>query len=121
MKDFSKQLENLRKEITEAIIVLLRRHGLTELEFPDADTIPNAPDAVYVIFFGDDGYPYEGVVTKISVKGKSLSMTARDDRDGCVFQTEDEFELSSRCLIWLNEILLAAQELLEPENEPLKT
>ena len=57
MKDFSKQIEDLRKEITEAIIVLLRRHGLKELEFPESDTVPNAPDAVYVIFFDDDGDP----------------------------------------------------------------
>ncbi len=64
MKDFSKQIEDLRKEITEAIIGLLRRHGLTELEIPESDTVPNAPDSVYVIFFDDDGYPYEGVVTK---------------------------------------------------------
>lgn len=121
MKDFSKQIEDLRKEITEAIIGLLRRHGLTELEFPESGTVPNAPDSVYVIFFDDDGYPYEGVVIKISVKGKALSMTARDDREGCVFQTESEFDLSSRSPIWLNEILLAAQELLEPENKLLKT
>lgn len=121
MKDFSKQIENLRKEITEAIIGLLRRHGLTELEFPESGTVPNAPDAVYVIFFDDDGYPYEGVVTKVTVTGKSLSMTARENHEGCVFQTESEFDLSSRSPIWLNEILLAAQELLELENEPLKT
>ena len=31
MKDFRKQIEDLRKEITEAIIVLLRKHGLMEL------------------------------------------------------------------------------------------
>lgn len=121
MKDFSKQIEDLRREITEAIIGLLRRHGLTELEFPEAGTVPNTPDAVYVIFFDNDGCPYEGVVTKVTVTGEYLSMTAREDHEGCVFQTESEFDLSSRSLIWLNEILLAAQSLLEPENEPLKT
>ena len=45
MKDFSKQIEDLRKEITAAIIGLLRRHGLTELEFPESGTVPNAPDS----------------------------------------------------------------------------
>ena len=38
MIDFSKQIEDLRKEITEAIIGLLRRHGLTGLEFPESPT-----------------------------------------------------------------------------------
>ena len=121
MKDFSKQLENLRKEITEAIIVLLRRHGLTELEFPDSDTIPNAPYAVYVIFFDDDGDPFECIITKVSVMGNSLYLTAREKHDGYIFRTESRFDLSVRSPIWLNEILLAAQTLLEPENEPLKT
>ena len=121
MKDFSKQIENLRKEITEAIIGLLRRHGLTGLEFPESGTVPNAPDSVYVIFFDDDGDPFECEITKVSVMGNSLYLTAREKHDGYIFRTESQFDLSVRCLIWLNEILLAAQELLEPENEPLKT
>lgn len=121
MKDFSKQIEDLRKEITEAIIGLLRRHGLTELEFPESGTVPNAPDSVYVIFLDDDGYPYDGVVTKITVSGKSLKMTAREWQEDWEFRTESDFDLSSRNPEWLNEILLAAQTLLEPENEPLKT
>lgn len=121
MKDFSRQIEDLRKEITGAIIGLLRRHGLTELEFPESGSVPNAPDSVYVIFFDDDGYPDEGVVTKVTVTGESLSMTAIDNHEGCIFRTESQFDLSVRNLIWLNEILLATQELLEPENEPLKT
>ena len=121
MKDFRKQIEDLRKEITEAIIVLLRKHGLMELEFPDFYTIPNAPDSVYVIFFDDDGDPFECIITKVSVMGDTLYLTAREKHDGYIFRTESQFDLSVRNLIWLNEILLATQELLEPENEPLKT
>lgn len=121
MKDFSKQIEDLRKEITGAIIGLLRRHGLTELEFPESGTVPNVPDSVYVIFFDDDGDPFECIITKFSVMGDSLYLTAREKHDGYIFRTESQFDLSVRNLIWLNEILLATQELLEPENEPLKT
>ena len=121
MKDFSKQIEDLRKEITETIIGLLHRHGLTELEFPESGTVPNAPDSVYVIFFVDDGDPFECIITKVSVMGNSLYLTAREKHDGYIFRTESQFDLSVRSLIWLNEILLATQELLEPENEPLKT
>lgn len=121
MKDFSRQIEDLRKEITGAIIGLLRRHGLTELEFPESGSVPNAPDSVYVIFFDDDGEPFECIITKVSVMGDSLYLTAREKHDGYIFRTESQFDLSVRNLIWLNEILLATQELLEPENEPLKT
>lgn len=52
--------------------------------------------------------------------GNSLYLTAREKHDGYIFRTESQFDLSVRSSIWLNEILLAAQELLEPENEPLK-
>lgn len=121
MKDFSKQIEDLRKEITGAIIGLLRRHGLTELEFPESDTVSDAPDSVYVIFFDDDGDPFECVVTKISITGNSLCLTASEKHDGFTFRTDSQFDLSVSSPIWLNAILLAAQELLEPENEPLKT
>ena len=45
MKDFRKQIEDPRKEITEAIIVLLRKHGLDGIGILDFYTIPNAPDS----------------------------------------------------------------------------
>ncbi len=121
MKDFSKQIEDLRKEITEAIIELLRKHGLTEQEFPESGTVPNAPDSVYVIFFDDDGDPFECEITKVSVMDNYLYLTAREKHDDYIFQTESQFDLSIRSPIWLNEILLAAQTLLEPENEPSET
>lgn len=121
MKDFSRQIEDLRKEITAAVIGLLCRHGLTELEFPKPGTVHGAPDPVYVIFFDDDADPFECIITKVSVMGNSLCLTAREKYDGYIFQTESQFDLSVRSPIWLNEIMLAAQALLEPENEPLKT
>lgn len=117
MKDFSKQIEDLCKEITEAIIGLFRRHGLTKLEFPESGIVHGAPDSVYVIFFDDDGDPFECIVTKVSVMGNSLYLTAREKHDGYIFRTESQFDLSVRSPIWLTEILLAAQTLLEPENE----
>ncbi|GFI06942.1 hypothetical protein IMSAGC006_01690 [Muribaculaceae bacterium] len=121
MKDFSRQIENLRKEIIAAVIGLLRRHGLTELEFPEPSTVHGAPNPVYVIFFDDDADPFECIITKVSVMGNSLCLTAKEKHDGYIFRTESQFDLSVRNPIWLNEILLATQELLEPENEPLKT
>lgn len=121
MEDYSEKIENLRREITDAIIGLLLRHGLTELDFTDPGMNPDAPDAVYVIFFDYNGDPYECIVTKISIAGDSLRITAADKHDGCVFETESPFDLSSRSPIWLNDIYVASQELLESENESLKT
>ena len=51
--------------------------------------------------------------------GNSLCLTAKEKHDGYIFRTEPIRPLGSQ-YIWLNEILLATQELLEPENEPLK-
>lgn len=116
MKDYSKQIEQLREEITGAIIGQLRNHGLTEIELQAPDSNPDAPDSVYVIFFDDDGKPYECAVEKVRIDGGRLEITASDKDGRCRFRTESRFDLSSRSPIWLNEILLAAQALLENKN-----
>lgn len=121
MKDYSKQIGNLTREITEAIIGLLQKHGRTEIEFPECDSYSSALDAVYVIFFSNSGDPYECVVNRIAIDDDSISISATDKNDGYRFETDNEYCLSSRSPIWLNEIYIAAQVLLEPECEPLKT
>lgn len=116
MKDFSDSIESLRREITDAIIGLLQKHGLTELHFPDPNDCPDAPDTVYVIFFDDLGDPYECAVNNVSVAGDSLSLTATDKIGGGVFTTESTFDLSVRNPIWLNDIYETAFKLLEQSD-----
>lgn len=116
MKDYSEQIEQLRKEITGAIIGLLRTHGLTEIVFPDPLAAADAPDSVFVIFFDDDGEPFECAVEKVKIDGDSLSITASEKHGLFRCSSESSFDLSLRSPIWLNEILIAAQTLLENEN-----
>ena len=115
-KDFSEQIKLLRKEITGAIIGLLQSRGLSELCFPDPELHPDAPDSVSVIFFDNDGDPYECVVNSIHIEQDGISLTATSKSDDSVSQTESRFDLSLRSPIWLNEILLTAQALLENCN-----
>lgn len=114
--DFNEQIEQLREDITMAIIGLLHNHGLTEIELQAPDSNPDAPNPVYVIFFDNDGEPFECVVEKVRIDGGSLEITASDKDGRCRFRTESCFDLSSRSPIWLNEILLATQALLENKN-----
>ena len=52
--DFSGRIEELRKDIIEAICQLLYAHGLTELTFTSQDE-----DPVWVIWFNDAAEPYD--------------------------------------------------------------
>lgn len=114
--DFNEQIEQLREDITMAIIGLLHNHGLTEIELQAPDSNPDAPDSVYVIFFDDDGDPYECAVEKVRIDGGRLEITASEKHGLFQCSSESSFDLSLRSPIWLNEILIAAQTLLENEN-----
>lgn len=116
MKDYSEQIEQLSKEITGAIIGLLGNHGLTEIEFPDPLAVADAPDSVYVILFDNDGEPFECAVEKVEIDGDRLCITATEKHGLFQCRSESSSDLSLRSPIWLNEILIAAQTLLENEN-----
>lgn len=51
MKNFSKQIETLCRDIADAIRGKLEEHGLTEITFPDPCKVKEAPDTVYVIYY----------------------------------------------------------------------
>ena len=56
---FSDRIEELRKDIIEAIRQLLDAHGMKEISFCDSND-----DPVWVIWFGKNGDPYECRVEK---------------------------------------------------------
>ena len=64
---FSDRIEELRKDIIEAIRELLDAHGLKEITFTD-----NEEDPVWIIWFDDNGDPYECYVTGIEVTDKFI-------------------------------------------------
>lgn len=116
MKNFSKQIETLRRDIADAIRGKLEEHGLTEITFPDPCKVKEAPDTVYVIYFDRNGEPYECAVRKVSLEDASLSIHVLEKYSGEVYTISGTYELAMRSPVWLNEIYEAMEELLDKDK-----
>lgn len=106
--DFSGRIEELRKDIIETICQLLYAHGLTELTFTNQDE-----DPVWVIWFSNNGDPYECRVTGIRISGDSLTVIAADKESGDEVECYGPFELGASNIDWLNGIYEATKTQLE--------
>lgn len=106
--DFSGRIEELRKDIIEAICQLLYAHGLTELTFTNQDE-----DPVWVIWFSKNGDPYECRVTGIRIGGDSLTVIATDKESGDEVECYGPFELGASNIDWLNGMYEAAKLEME--------
>ncbi len=104
--DFSEHVEKLRKEITASIKAVLEKYGKTEIEFPDT------VDAVYVIWFDNDGDPYECRVRKIKFLGEDLHLIVEDKHTNNLYGIDRPYELGACCINWLNEILRTTVQFL---------
>ena len=97
---FSGRIEELRKDIIEAIRQLLYSHGMTEITFTGNDD-----DPVWVIWFDKNADPYECQVTGLEITDDSLSVLAaiKDSMEEVACHTP--FELGASNIDWLNELL----------------
>ena len=108
---FSDRMEELRKDIIEAIRELLDAHGLKEITFTD-----NEEDPVWIIWFDDNGDPYECYVTGIEVTDKFITVlaTIKDSMEEVFCQSP--FELGASNIDWLNQMYEAVRLQLENTN-----
>lgn len=97
-KDFQDKVNELRKEIVESIINLLKKHGLEELELPD-----DLDDLCYVVWFDNDGNAYDSPVRKVSYDGNGLHLDVEDEFTGFSSCLES-VDLGCQNLDWLCEI-----------------
>lgn len=105
---FSDRIEELRKDIIEAIRQLLDAHGLKKITFTD-----NEEDPVWIIWFDDNAEPYECYVTGIEVTDKNIVVlaTIKDSMEEVFCQSP--FELGASNIDWLNQMYEAVRLQLE--------
>lgn len=108
---FSDRIEELRKDIIEAIRRLLYAHGLKELSFTNDDE-----DPVWVIWFDKNGDPYECRVTGLEVTDSRLTVFAWEKESGCEVACHTPYELGASNIDWLNQMYEAALLQLEHTN-----
>lgn len=77
MKDYQQKVNELRKEIVNSIINLLKEHGLEELELDD-----NLDDLCYVVWFDNNGNAYDSPVRKLSLDENGICLDVEDEDTG---------------------------------------
>lgn len=108
---FSDRIEELRKDIIEAIRQLLDAHGLTEITFRDNDD-----DPVWVIWFDKHADPYECWVTGLEITDDGLIVLATIKDSLEEIACYSPFELGASNIDWLNGMYEAARLQLENTN-----
>ena len=106
--DFSGRIGELRNDIIDAIRQLLYTHSMNAIRFPEEDC-----DPVWVIWFSDNGDPYECRVTGLRVTDSSLTVLAEEKEECFEVECHSPFELGARNIDWLHEMYDAVWQQLE--------
>lgn len=101
---YEDRADNLRKEIINSIIDLLKENDLTELQ------LSKCPEKQpWVVWFDNRNYGYDSRVTKVAIDGKGISIEVYDE-DCCCTETlkSEDSDLACRNIDWLCCILDSA-------------
>ena len=107
MKDYQQKVNELRKEIVNSIINLLKDHGLEELELSD-----DLDDLCYVVWFDNNGNAYDSPVRKVSLDENGICL-AVEDADTGFAATLYSHDLGCQNLDWLCKIHENILDMLE--------
>lgn len=97
--------------IMAAIVAIFRNNGLTELSFGDYDEL-SAP--AYIVWFDDDGTPYDDPVIKVMVEDDRISVEveAHNFSNNAVLQDHEIDRLK-----WWQSIHACVLEVLEQDGK----
>ena len=99
MKTFEKDIEQLRENIINSILSLMKANQLTEITLESDDH-----DPVFVIWFDDLGDPVECTVHKIKDVGNDIVLEVHNKITEDAYDVTSEYELALANPIWLNEM-----------------
>ena len=109
---FEDRIEELRKDIIDAIRQLLHDHAMNAIRFPEEDY-----DPVWVIWFNKNGDPYECKVMGLRVTDSSLTILAEERESGDEVECYSPFELGTKNIDWLHEMYDAVWHQLEETKD----
>ena len=99
MSLFGDRIEKLRKDIIDAIRQLLHDHAMNAIRFPEEDY-----DPVWVVWFNENGDPYECRVTGLRVTAGALIVIAEEKEGAYEVECHSRFDLGARNIDWLYEM-----------------
>ena len=117
MSVFGDRIEELRKDIIEAIRQLLHDHAMNAIRFPEEDY-----DPVWVVWFNENGDPYECRVTGLRVTAGALIVIAEEKEGAYEVECHSRFDLGARNIDWLYEMYdVIWHQLEDTEDVELQT
>ena len=114
IESFEYRIATLRKEITEAIIDLLKRNDITIV------TLDEDPDHLsYVVWFDDDGCGHDCVVQTVMLDGdNNFDIEAYSESVGYTLTlSSKDHDFACTNVHWLSNILASMNYTLTKENE----
>lgn len=110
MKDYQQKVNELRKEIVNSMINLLKEHWLEELELSD-----NLDDLCNVVWFDNGGNAYDSPVRRVSLDKNGICLDVEDEDTGSI-ATLHSHELGCQNLDWLCKL---HENILDTFEEPI--
>ena len=118
MSVFGDRIEELRKDIIEAIRQLLHDHAMNAVRFPEEEDY----DPVWVVWFNENGDPYECRVTGLRVTAGALIVIAEEKEGAYEVECHSRFDLGARNIDWLYEMYdVIWHQLEDTEDVELQT
>lgn len=77
MEDYQRKVNDLRAEIVNSIINLLKEHGLEELELSD-----ELDNLCHVVWFDNNDNTYDSPVRKVSLDKNGICLDVEDEDTG---------------------------------------
>ena len=114
---FGDRIEKLRKDIIDAIRQLLHDHAMNAIRFQEEDY-----DPVWVVWFNENGDPYECRVTGLRVTAGALIVIAEEKEGAYEVECHSRFDLGARNIDWLYEMYdVIWHQLEDTEDVELQT
>lgn len=106
-EDYQQKVNELRREVLNGIINLLKEHGLREIVLSD-----DLDNLCYVIWFDNDENSYDSPVRKVSLNENGISLDVEDECTGFT-GTLYNYDLGCQNLDWLYRIYENIVDTLE--------
>ena len=115
MQKFQERIGALREELIQAIRKTLIDRNLTEIKIVN-ELEDEFEDAVFVVWFDEDGNAYDSPVIKVSLHEDSICLDVKDEDSGCIY-TLYWYDLGCQNPDWLAAILIKVQQTLQAQEE----
>lgn len=109
---FEARIEELRTDLIEEIITILKRNNITELELSDLVSYPT-----FVIWFDKNGHPSESRVQKVSYKKNTILFLGYNHETNALEESYSNHDIGAQNIDWLGSVIHNMLETLAINSE----